>query len=145
MYRCRGDRVEVFLVHPGGPFWVNKDLGAWSIPKGEFEPPEEALSAAQREFEEETGFKARGPFISLTPVRQKNGKIVDAWACEGDCDPADLKSNMFAMEWPLHSSRRQEFSEVDRAGWFGLEEAGRKILPGQSAFLEELSKLIGQA
>lgn len=138
MYRRGGGRVEVFLVHPGGPFWMKKDLGAWSIPKGEYEFPENALDAARREFEEETGFKPHGAFVPLTPLRQKSGKIVEAWAFEGDCDPSQLKSNAFEMEWPPHSSHRQEFPEVDRADWFDLEEARRRILPGQKAFLDEL-------
>jgi predicted NUDIX family NTP pyrophosphohydrolase len=127
------------LLHPGGPFWTKKDVGAWSIPKGEYEAGEEALVAAAREFEEETGLLARGPYVPLTPIRQQGGKLVQAWAFQGDCDAESLKSATFSLEWPPRSGRRQEFPEVDRAGWFSLEEARRKILPGQVALLEELA------
>jgi predicted NUDIX family NTP pyrophosphohydrolase len=123
--------LEVFLVHPGGPFWAKKDEGAWSIPKGEFEPDEAALAAAQREFTEETGFVARGEFTPLTPIKQPSGKIVHAWALEMDCDPARLQSNTFTF-------RGREYPEIDRAAWFTLDEARRKILPGQVGFLHEL-------
>lgn len=138
MYRVRNGRPEFLLVHPGGPFYKNKDTGAWTIPKGEIEPGEEALATARREFEEETGFKAEGPFLPLTPVKQKSGKVVKAWAFAGDCDPGALKSNMFSLEWPPHSGRKQEFPEVDRAGWFGLVEAREKMNPAQVDFLDEL-------
>jgi len=133
LYRQRAE-LEVFLVHPGGPFWAKKDDGAWSIPKGEFEPSEDPLTAARREFTEETGFPIDGAFLPLTPLKQKSGKTVYAWAVGGDCDPALIKSNTFTFNG-------REFPEVDRAGWFGLEEAKRKILPGQAGFLEELRSL----
>ena len=138
MYRRSGGRVEVLLVHPGGPFWMKKDTGAWSIPKGEYDDGEDAFAAATREFQEETGLVARGPFLPLAPVRQ-SGKIVQAWAFEGDCQPESLKSSTFSLEWPPRSGRRQEFPEVDRAEWFDLEEARRKIIPGQVALLDELA------
>ena len=134
LYR-RKDILEVFLVHPGGPFWAKKDAGAWSIPKGEFEPSEDPLAAAQREFTEETGFTATGEFTPLTPLKQKGGKIVHAWAVPFDCDPAAIRSNAFVF-------KGREFPEIDRAGWFGLEEAKQKILPGQAGFLEQLVRLV---
>jgi predicted NUDIX family NTP pyrophosphohydrolase len=139
MYRRSGGTLEVLLVHPGGPFWMKKDAGAWSIPKGEYEAGEEALAAAAREFQEETGLVARGPYTPLTPIRQQGGKVVEAWAFEGNCDAGSLKSTTFSLEWPRGSGRRQEFPEVDRAGWFGLDEARRKILPAQAALLDELA------
>ena len=139
MYRRSAGTLEVLLVHPGGPFWMKKDAGAWSIPKGEYEAGEEALAAAAREFQEETGLVARGPYTPLTPIRQPGGKVVEAWAFEGDCDAESLKSTTFSLEWPRGSGRRQEFPEVDRAGWFGLDEARRKILPAQAALLDELA------
>jgi predicted NUDIX family NTP pyrophosphohydrolase len=142
MYRKRGAVLEVFLAHPGGPFFEKKDTGVWGIPKGEIDEGENALAAAQREFTEETGFKAQGLFLPLTPVKQKGGKIVQAWAVEGDCDPTQMKSNMFTMEWPPHSGRQQEFPEVDRAGWFRMAEAKQKINPAQIAFLDELQRMI---
>jgi predicted NUDIX family NTP pyrophosphohydrolase len=132
-------------VHPGGPFWTKKDNGAWSIPKGEFEEGEEPLNAAKREFHEETGFLLDGNFIALTPLRQPGGKLVYAWAVKGDCDPQSIKSNTFSMEWPPRSGKRQEFPEVDRAGWFTLEVAREKILKGQLGFLEELLDVTTQA
>src|SRR5512143_671061 len=115
MYRLLSGRLEFLLVHPGGPFWKNKDAGTWSVPKGELEPGEEALAAAQREFEEELGFKASGPFTTLKPVTQASGKLVRAWAFEGNCDPTAIQCNTFEMEWPPHSGRMQQFPEVDRA------------------------------
>jgi predicted NUDIX family NTP pyrophosphohydrolase len=127
--------LEVFLVHPGGPFWANKDEGSWSIPKGEFEPGEDPLAAAQREFTEETGFTASGHFILLTPLKQKSGKIVHAWAVQFDCDPALVRSNTFVF-------KGREFPEIDRAGWFTLAEAKTKILPGQAGFLEQLQRIV---
>jgi predicted NUDIX family NTP pyrophosphohydrolase len=142
MYRIRDGVLEVFLVHPGGPFFEKRDTGVWGIPKGEIDEGENALAAAQREFTEETGFKAQGLFLPLTPVKQKGGKIVQAWAVEGDCDPTQMKSNMFTMEWPPHSGRQQEFPEVDRAGWFRMAEAKQKINPAQIAFLDELQRMI---
>ncbi len=138
MYRQGGDALEVFLVHPGGPFWAKKDAGAWSIPKGEYAEGEEPLAAARREFAEETGFDARGDFVSLGEVKQPGGKLVRAWAFEGDCDPGELKSNLFEMEWPPRSGRRASFPEVDRAGWFSIPEARGKILQGQVPLLDKL-------
>ena len=138
LYRRRNDALEVFLVHPGGPFWAKKDLGAWSLPKGEIEEGEEPLAAAKREFAEETGFEVEGEFRALAPLRQKSGKTVMAWAVEGDCDPAQLRSSMFEMEWPPRSGKRAEFPEVDRGAWFSLEEARERILAGQAPFLDEL-------
>lgn len=142
MYRYRDGVLEVFLVHPGGPFWARKDLGAWSLPKGEFTPEEDALAAARREFAEETGLPAAGKFIPLTPRKQPSGKLIQAWAFEGDCDPSAVKSNTFALEWPPRSGRQEEFPEIDRAGWFTLEEAKEKIIKGQVGFLEELQETI---
>jgi len=143
VYRKDGDSVEVFLVHPGGPFWAKKDDGAWSIPKGEFADGEEALEAAKREFQEETGFTVQGRFEALEPVKQAGGKIVYAWAIEGDFDSSAIRSNNFSMEWPPGSKKIREFPEVDRGGWFALATAARqKILTGQSPLLDELlSKL----
>jgi predicted NUDIX family NTP pyrophosphohydrolase len=138
LYR-RKPELEVFLVHPGGPFWAKKDLGAWSLPKGEFDDGEDPLEAARREFTEETGFPIDGDFRPLTPLRQKSGKTVFAWAVEGDCDPAELHSNLFTMEWPPRSGKTHEFPEVDRGGWFDLAEARRRIVPGQAGFLDELA------
>jgi len=139
MFRRRGDGLHVLLVHPGGPFWKNKDLGAWTIPKGEHDAGEEALAAATREFREETGIEPRGPFIQLTPVKQAGGKLVEAWAFEGDADAAAIRSNTFSIEWPRGSGRFQDFPEVDRAEWFALDDARRKILRGQAPLLEELA------
>ncbi len=139
MYRRSRGAVEVLLVHPGGPFWMKKDAGAWSIPKGEYADSEEPLAAATREFEEETGLVAAGPYLPLRPVTQRGGKMVQAWAFEGDCHADSLRSATFSLEWPPRSGRHQDFPEVDRAGWFGLEEARRKILPGQVALLDELA------
>jgi predicted NUDIX family NTP pyrophosphohydrolase len=144
MFRRKGDGLEVLLVHPGGPFWKNKDLGAWTIPKGEHDAGEEALAAAAREFQEETGIEPRGPFIELTPVKQAGGKAVAAWAFEGDVDAAAIRSNTFSLEWPRGSGRFRDFPEVDRAEWFALDDARRKILGAQATLLEELaSKMIG--
>ena len=139
MFRRTGDGLRVLLVHPGGPFWKNKDLGAWTIPKGEHDGSEEALAAAAREFSEETGIEPRGPFIQLTPVKQAGGKVVEAWAFEGDADAAAIRSNTFSIEWPRGSGRLQDFPEVDRAEWFSLDDARRKILRGQAPLLEELA------
>ncbi len=138
LYRRAPAGLEVLLVHPGGPFWQAKDLGAWSIPKGEIGPDEDPLAAARREFQEETGFEASGPAAALGQLRQPGGKVVHAWALEGDADPGALRSNTFSMEWPRGSGRLQAFPEVDRAEWFGLAEARRRILPGQAAFLDAL-------
>jgi predicted NUDIX family NTP pyrophosphohydrolase len=142
MYRRRRGVLEVFLVHPGGPFWQKKDAGSWSIPKGEYMPGEDPLEVAQREFQEETSFKASGEFIPLTPRKQPSGKIISAWAFEGDCDASAIKSNTFLMEWPPRSGRQQEFPEVDRADWFPISAAKEKIIKGQSGFLEELIQVV---
>ncbi|MCL4501871.1 MAG: NUDIX domain-containing protein [Deltaproteobacteria bacterium] len=144
MYRFQNGALEVFLVHPGGPFWAKKDLGAWSIPKGEYNPDEDALAAAKREFAEETGCVFQGDILPLPSLKQPSGKIIAAWAFEGDCDPKTLRSNTFSLEWPPRSGRQQEFPEVDRAGWFGLDEAKEKIIKGQVGFLEELEQIIKQ-
>jgi predicted NUDIX family NTP pyrophosphohydrolase len=141
LYRKKKDALEVFLAHPGGPFFVNKESGVWGIPKGEIDEGEDALAAAQREFEEETGFKARGPFLALTAVTQKGGKLVQAWAFEGDCDPEKMKSNTFMMEWPPRSGNHQEFPEVDQGSWFSVSAAKQVINPAQISFLEELQRL----
>lgn len=137
MYRRRPG-LEVLLVHPGGPFWKNKDQGAWSLPKGEYAEGEEPLRAALREFEEETGLRPEGDFRPLGEVRQAGGKVVTAWAFEGDFDPGTLRSNLFSMEWPRGSGKMREFPEIDRAGWFRLDAAREKILKGQAPFLDRL-------
>ncbi|MGA2260462.1 MAG: NUDIX domain-containing protein [Acidobacteriota bacterium] len=143
MYRLREGSIEVFLVHPGGPFWQHKDEGAWTISKGELAPGEEALAAAMREFEEETGMQPHGPFLELTRIKQRGGKIVQAWAFQGDCDPSQIKSNDFSLEWPPHSGQKHDFPEIDRAAFFKIEEARRKINAAQVAFLSELAGKIG--
>lgn len=142
LYRRTGAETEFMLVHPGGPFFKKKDLGNWTIPKGEFEGDETALNAAQREFFEETGKKVEGDFIELSPVVQKSGKQVFAWAVEGDFDVSTLKSNTFSIEWPFGSGTKKEFPEIDRAEWFSLPEALQKINPAQQAFLHELLMLL---
>ena len=142
MYRLRGATLEVFLVHPGGPFWAKKDVGAWSIPKGELGEAEDRLQAAKREFQEETGFCAEGDFMELTPLKQPGGKIVHGWAVKGDCDAESIKSNTFWLEWPPRSGKRREFPEADRAQWFPMERAKEKILKGQVGLLEELRQRI---
>ena len=138
LYRRVHNAVEVLLVHPGGPFWAKKDDGAWSIPKGEFEAPEDPLAAALREFAEETGATLNGPFDALRPVRQSGGKVVYAFAVEGDLDADTVESNMFTMEWPPRSGRQASFPEIDRAAWFGIVEAQAKMLKGQLPLLDEL-------
>jgi len=138
MFRRRDSNLEVFLVHPGGPFWSKKDEGAWSIPKGEYPDTENPLDAAKREFEEETGFKPSGDFLDLGEARQ-SAKIISAWAFQGDCDPSQIHSNTFSMEWPPKSGRQQEFPEVDRAAWFNLIEAEKRIVKGQAVFLQRLA------
>src|SRR5512139_1337221 len=143
LFRLNKNRLEVLLVHPGGPLWAKKDEGAWSIPKGEFEDNEDPLAAAKREFEEETGFTVDGEMIPLEPLRQPSGKLVYAWAIKRDLDPSQLKSNTFSMEWPPKSEKYQEFPEIDRAAWFAIEEATRKILKGQAAFLDQLQEKLG--
>lgn len=143
LYRVRSGEIEVFLVHPGGPLWAKKDLGAWSIPKGLVDSGEDPLQAARREFEEETGMNLpAGPATALQPVCQKTGKVILAWALEGDCDPSSLRSNTFSMEWPPRSGRTQEFPEIDRAAWFGIDEARQRITQGQAPLIEELRKMI---
>ena len=137
MYRRRNDRLEFLLVHPGGPFWKKKDAGAWSIPKGEFED-EDALQAAKREFEEEIGMPIEGQMVALEPQKQKGGKLVHAWALEGDLDPQNIKSNTFEMEWPPKSGKKQQFPEIDRAEWFPAPTALQKINQAQAAFIREL-------
>jgi len=144
IYKKQRGNLEVFLVHPGGPFWARKDLGSWSIPKGEYSPEEDPLAAARREFREETGLDAGGSFQELTEIRQKGGKYVKAWAVEGDYDPAAVKSNTFSLEWPPNSGKQVEFPEIDRAGWFPLETAREKILASQQPLLDELEKLLGE-
>jgi predicted NUDIX family NTP pyrophosphohydrolase len=144
MFRRRYGILEVFLVHPGGPFWAKKDAGAWSVPKGEYGDEEDPLEAARREFREETGCEPSGDFIPLTPRKQASGKMVTAWAMEGDCDASAIRSNSFTLEWPPKSGKHREFPEVDRAGWFSIAAAKVKILQGQAGFLDELMKSIGK-
>jgi len=141
MYRNREGELEVFLVHPGGPFWVKKDLGAWTIPKGEYAEDEQPLAAARREFHEETGFSVRGPFHELGTIRQASGKLVTAWAVEGDCDPAELVSNSCQVEWPPRSSRLIDIPEVDRGAWFSVAEARKRILITQTPLLDSLVRI----
>jgi predicted NUDIX family NTP pyrophosphohydrolase len=141
LYKRKDGVLRVFLVHPGGPFFAKKEAGAWSVPKGEIDEGEDALAAAKREFEEETGCRPGGEFIPLSEVMQKSGKIVRAWAVEGDCDAQTIRSNTFSLEWPPKSGRMQEFPEADRAGWFTVGEAKEKINPAQIALLEELLSL----
>jgi predicted NUDIX family NTP pyrophosphohydrolase len=142
LYRIRHAAIEVLLVHPGGPYWKTKDDGAWSIPKGEFSGAEDPLMAARREFFEETGVAIEGDLRALEPIQQSGGKLVHAWAVEGDLDPTTIVSNTFDIEWPPRSGRLQSFPEIDRAAWFALPEATRKILRGQVPLLEELAKML---
>jgi len=144
MYRRQQDEVEVFLVHPGGPYWASKDQGVWTIPKGEYEDDEEPLAAAKREFFEETGFTAHGKFFSLGEVRQKNGKLVTAWAFQGDCDPAQLQSNTCEIDWPPKSGKRLEIPEIDRGRWFTMDDARRYIRQELDELLLRLISLIAQ-
>jgi predicted NUDIX family NTP pyrophosphohydrolase len=141
MYRLHDGKLQVLLAHPGGPLFKNKDDGAWSIPKGEIEPGEDLLEAAKREFEEETGISPAGPFIALTQVKQKGGKMVHAWAFNGDCDPSATVSNKFTMEWPPKSGRLMEYPESDRADFFDVATARRKIKAGQEGLIEELERI----
>jgi predicted NUDIX family NTP pyrophosphohydrolase len=144
LYRISDEATEYFLVHPGGPFWKNKDTGAWSVPKGEFEDDEDPLKAAQREFEEETGVAITGKFIALKPVKQKSGKMVYTWACEGNIDHNIIRSNTFPIEWPPRSGKFIEIPEVDKGGWFIYDEAKLKLIPGQVPILDELHQLLSQ-
>lgn len=144
MYRLRDGRVEVLLAHPGGPWWRRKDAAAWTIPKGGVMPGETPLAAARREFREELGFDAPEAVIALEPVKQPSRKLVHAWAVEGDWDPARLESNTFELEWPPRSGRMQSFPEVDRAGWFAIDEARDKLLRGQVPFLDQLAAKLGR-
>ena len=142
LYRRSGRALEILLVHPGGPFWAKKDLGAWSIVKGEAAPGEDLLACAKREFEEETGCAAEGSFRPLAPVRQAGGKEVRAWAVEMDCDAAAIQSNRFEMEWPPRSGRRQSFPEIDRAEWLDPATARQKINKGQLPLIDELERIL---
>jgi predicted NUDIX family NTP pyrophosphohydrolase len=142
LYRRLSASLEVFLVHPGGPFWKNKDAGVWTIPKGEFTNDEPALDAAVREFREETGVALKGPFQPLSPVRQKGGKRVYAWAAPGDLDPQKIVSNTFDLEWPPRSGKTRTFPEVDKGAWYSLTAARHYINPAQIPFLEELEETI---
>jgi predicted NUDIX family NTP pyrophosphohydrolase len=146
LYRFVADAPQVLLVHPGGPYWAKRDLGAWTIPKGEYEEGESARDCALRELEEELGSAPSldtGRLIDLGAVRQKSGKVVEAWAAEGDFDPAELRSNSFAIEWPPRSGKEREFPEVDRAEWFEPERAREKILPAQAELIERLLERLG--
>jgi predicted NUDIX family NTP pyrophosphohydrolase len=138
LYKLTNGLLKVFLVHPGGPYFLKKDEGAWSVPKGEFLDNEDPLAAARREFEEEVGKPITGNFIKLQPVKQKSGKVVHAWAVEGDIDHENITSNTFEIEWPPKSGKRTSFPEIDRAGWFTIDEAKAKIIPGQVGLIEEL-------
>ena len=142
MYRIKDGAVQVLLAHPGGPFFRNKDEGAWSIPKGEPETGEDLLATAQREFEEETGIRPAGPFLPLKPVQQKGGKVVHAWAFHGDCDPRAVKSNTFTIEWPPKSGRQSEFPEIDRAEFLDFQTARKKIKAGQERLIDELETIL---
>ena len=142
VFRKTKNRIEVLLAHPGGPFWAKKDMSSWSIPKGEYEDEEDAFTAANREFNEETGFKAAGEFLRLEPVKQPGGKIISVWAVEGDFDASTMKSNLFSLEWPVKSGKFREFPEIDRTEWFDLETARQKILKGQIPFIDNLERLL---
>jgi predicted NUDIX family NTP pyrophosphohydrolase len=142
MYRFQEGRLQVLLAHPGGPFFKNKDDGAWTVPKGEIEPGEDLLEAAKREFEEETGVTPTGPFTALSPIKQKGGKIVHAWAFKGDCDPGAIVSNTFRMEWPPKSGRQIEFPEMDRADFFDVSAARQKIKAAQMPLVEEIEGIV---
>lgn len=145
LYRLRAEGLEVFLVHPGGPYWAARDAGVWSIPKGELAPGDGLLETARREFAEETGSPVSGEFLPLSPLRQASGKLVHAWAVEGDIDAAAIRSNLFTMEWPPHSGITRQFPEVDKGQWFGISSAIHKLLPGQRPFLEELARRVPHA
>ncbi len=141
LYRRAKSDAEVFLIHPGGPYWAKKDKGAWAIPKGEYEEDEDPLAAAKREFEEETGFTATGKFIDLGSIKQRSGKIVAVWAFEGDCDPAELASNTCLIEWPPHSGKSLEIPEVDQGRWLGIAKARKYIRKDQEELLDRLGKI----
>jgi predicted NUDIX family NTP pyrophosphohydrolase len=143
LYRKTDKKLEVFLVHPGGPFWKNKDIGAWSIPKGEFTDEEDALNAAKRELEEEAGISCDGPFLQLTPLKQKGGKMVYVWAAEKDIEADKIRSNTFQMEWPPKSGQNKSFLEVDKAQWFYPDEAKQKINVSQAGFIDDLMFKLG--
>jgi len=144
LYRKGEKGIEVLLVHPGGPFWSKKDDGVWSIPKGEYAEGEDPLAVAKREFREEIGSSVNGPCVPLPIAKQPSGKVITAWAVEGDVDPELVHSNTFSMEWPPKSGQRAQFPEVDRAGWFTIDEARQKILKGQQPFLDRLLALLTQ-
>lgn len=142
LYHYKVKELEVLLVHPGGPYWINKDEGAWSIPKGEISSNEDPLEAAKREFVEEIGVQIQGDFKKLSPVRLRSGKVVLAWAIEGFLDTSKMKSNTFTMEWPPQSGKQQTFPEVDKAAWFSIEQAKAKINGSQIALLDELRLIL---
>jgi predicted NUDIX family NTP pyrophosphohydrolase len=142
LYRRRNEQLDVFLVHPGGPLWAGKDERAWSIPKGVFDPAEDPLAAAVREFAEETGRSVEGDFVALTPRKQPSGKMVHAFALEHDFDSSSIRSNSFSMKWPPRSGRLQSFPEVDRAAWFPLTVARVKLHRGQVGFIDELARML---
>jgi predicted NUDIX family NTP pyrophosphohydrolase len=142
MYRYRDSKLEVLLVHPGGPYWSKKDDRSWSIPKGEYLDDEDPLIAAKREFKEETGYDAKGKFLLLTPRKQPSGKLISAWGFEGDCDASSIRSNTFTMEWPPRSGKQSEFPEVDRAEWFPINLAKKKIIKGHIGFIDELCEIL---
>lgn len=144
LFRRSNGRLEVLLAHPGGPFWANRDAGAWTIPKGMGDAGEDLLAAARREFTEETGLNPQGPFLPLGSVRQKAGKVVHAWACEGDADPAALASNTMWAEWPPGSGKRIQFPEVDRCAWFPPDEARAKLNPAQAEFIGRLEAALAE-
>ena len=145
LYRRNGDDVQVLIAHPGGPIWSRRDIGAWSLPKGALIDGEAPYDAARREFQEETGSPVNGEFTELTPLKQASGKVVHAWAVEGDIDASSVRSNLFPMEWPPRSGKMQEFPEVDLGGWFTLDIAREKMLNGQRAFLDQLERRRNEA
>jgi len=142
LYKIVNHHLQIFLVHPGGPFWKGKEAGAWTIPKGEFTEDEEPLTAARREFKEETGTEVDGNFFAITPAKQKSGKVVYCWAVEGDINADDIESNSFELEWPYKSGKWQSFPEVDKAAWFSVKEAKEKINPAQVAFIDQLVQIL---
>jgi predicted NUDIX family NTP pyrophosphohydrolase len=145
LHRLRDGRLELFLAHPGGPYWAKKDDGVWSIPKGLIDPDEDPLAAARREFHEETGHVIDGEFIPLGELKQKGNKIVHAWAVAGDIDAESIRSNTYAVQWPPKSGQWRRYAEIDRAGWFGVADARRKILPGQAGFIDRLIELLDES